>query len=182
MKTAILLLLFISEAFVSQVHPKQITLQALIEKSDCIFIVQKAKPYSRTVEIELDDSKKFPPHHSPRYSYKIIEALKEESPEKVDPGTIIEARGAHDAILLSLDRKYALEGVSKSPILDFYESRGGQIEKHETFIVFMKWDDEERSYNIAADGAFEEMAAKAEVKSLIGKSAKAKPAPEPQEE
>jgi hypothetical protein len=175
MKTALAILLLISKAYVGQVHPNQITLQALVDRSDCIFVVQKATPYSRTVAVELDDTKKFPPHQSPWYRYKILDVIKDEPESKPSAGSEIEARGAHDATLLYLDRKYALEGVSKSPILDFYESRGGQIEKRDTFIVFLSWNDDDKSYAIAADGAFEEMAAKAEVKSLMGKSGKPKP-------
>jgi hypothetical protein len=174
MKTALAILLLISKAYVGQVHPKQITLQALVDRSDCIFVVRKATPYSRTVAVELDDTKKFPPHQSPWYRYKIVDVVKDEPESKPATGSEIEARGAHDATLLYLDRKYALEGVSKSPILDFYESRGGQIEKRDTFIVFLSWNDEKKSYAIAANGAFEEMAAKPEIKSLIGKSTKPK--------
>jgi hypothetical protein len=177
MKAPLAILLLISEAYVGQVHPKQITLQTLVDKSDCIFVVKKAAPYSRVEEVPLDESGNHPPHQSPWYRYKIVEALKDGPETKPAPGAEIEARGAHDETLLYLDRKYALEGVSKSPILDFYESRGGEIEKKDIFIVFLSWDDEAKRYAIAANGAFEELAAKAEVKALIAKSGKTRPAP-----
>jgi hypothetical protein len=182
MKTAVAILLFVSEAFVGQIHPKQITLQALVDKSDCIFVVKKATPYTRVEEVPLDESGKYPPHQTPWYRYQVIETLKEEPDAKAKPGSEIEARGAHDATMLYLDRKYALEGISKSPILDFYASRGGQIEKRETFIAFLTWDGEEKRFTLAADGAFEEMAAKPEVKALMAKSGKEKPAPPRPEE
>jgi hypothetical protein len=172
MKTTLAILLLICEAHVGQVHPKQITLQTLIDKSDCIFIVKKATPYSRVEEVPLDESGKHPPHQSPWYRYKIVEAIKDEPENRPAPGSEIEALGAHDATLLFLDRKYALEGVSKSPILDFYEPREEQIEKRDTFIVFLSWDDEEKRYAIAANGAFESKSLKQEIQYLVGKSGK----------
>ncbi|MEO6097828.1 MAG: hypothetical protein ABIW76_20095 [Fibrobacteria bacterium] len=173
MKTTLAMLLLISEAFVGQVHPKQITLQALVDKSDCIFVVQKATPYSRVEDIPLDESGKYPPHQSPWYRYKIIEIIKDEPETKPAPGSEIEALGAHDASLLLVDRKHALEGDSKSPILDFYEPRTEQVEKRDTFIVFLTWNEEEKRYAIAADGAYETKDLKQEIKYLTGKTLRA---------
>ena len=165
------ILVLVCEGHVGQIHPRAISLEQLIRESECIFVVKKGKPYSRIVEIELDDSKRFPPHHSPRYSYKVVEILKDETDAKPAIGSKIEAVPAHDRMMLNLNRRYHLEGVHKSPILEFYNDSATQIEKRERFIVFLSRKQEEGTYVFASGHAVETVGKKPLIDSAIKASA-----------
>lgn len=168
-KVLMAILILVCEGHVGQIHPRAISLEQLIRESECIFVVRKGKPYSRIVEIELDDSKRFPPHKSPRYAYKVLEILKDETDAKPIIGAKIEVLPAHDRMMLNLSRRYHLEGVHKSPILEFYNDSAAQIEKREKFIVFLRWNGEDRNHVFAAGKAVEAIELKSAIDSVLNR-------------
>lgn len=171
------ILVLVCEGHVGQIHPRAISLEQLIRKSECIFVVKKGKPYSRILEIELDDSKRFPPYQSPRFSYKVVKILKDETKSTPAIGSKIEVAPAHDGTMLHVSRRYHLEGVHKSPILEFYDGNGREIEKREKLIVFLRRNDEEGNYSFTADQAMEDVEKKPLVDSLLKTEAEASKKP-----
>lgn len=161
------ILMLVCEGHVGQIHPKSITLEQLIRRSECILVVKKAKPFTRIVKTELDDTKRYPPHESPRFSYKVVEVLKDESDAKPAVGAKIEVVPAHDRMMLNLSRRYHLEGVHKSPILEFYNDGAARVEKREKFIIFLRRNGEERNYVFAAGDAVDDIGKKSVIDSAL---------------
>jgi hypothetical protein len=172
LKTALFsILMLVCEGHAGQIHPKSITLEQLIRRSECILVVRKAKPFARIVKTELDSSGKFPPYESPRYAYNAVKIIKDAGEAKVAVGSRIEVAPAHDGTMLLVTRKYELEGIHKSPILEFYNGKAREIEKRDKYIVFLRRNDEGDSYAFAADGAVEGVEAQARIDSLANAAA-----------
>jgi hypothetical protein len=174
MKTVLLaILVFVCEGHVGQIHPKAITLEQLIRRSECILVVKKAKPFTRIVKTELDSSGKFPPYESPRYAYKVVTSIKDAGETKAAVGSRIEVAPAHDGTMLLVARKYELEGIHKSPILEFYNEKGWEIGKRDKYIVFLRRNDEGKSYAFTADHAVEGLEKKPLLDSMLKASLEA---------
>lgn len=165
------ILMLLCEGHAGRIHPKAITLDQLIRESDCILLVKKAKPFTRIVKTELDSSGKLPPYESPRFAYKVVQIIKDAGGTKVAAGSRIEVAPAHDGTMLSVTRKYELEGIHKSPILEFYNKNGREIEKRDKHIVFLRRTDEGQGYAFAADHAVEGAEKKPMLDSLVNASA-----------
>ena len=66
---------------------------------------------------------------------------------------------------LHTERRYHLEGVHKSPILEFYNKNAAEIGKRDSFIVFLRRS-EETGYAFTADDAVDGMESKPRIDSL----------------
>ena len=165
MRNALLLvLLLVSEGFMGQVHSVDLDLAALSHQANYIVIAKKAKPFSKIVKMPLDATKKHKPFQSHRYAYKVIEVLKTASDGNAKAGAKISVRPAHDATFFYLEQRYALEGVSKSPILETYQGGTREKEERDTVILFLNDKDKETAtYQVSAFRAFESPEVKAAV-------------------
>src|SRR3954463_15558822 len=89
-------LVIVVEGHMGQVHPKETGLGSLSDRADCIFVVEKASPFSKKIKIEVDDSKKYPAYESNREIFKVVQVIKNECSTAYLKGTIIEVREAYD--------------------------------------------------------------------------------------
>jgi hypothetical protein len=151
------------------VHYEAIALADMVEQASLVLVAKRAVPATMSEEISIvppgkqPDPQKFPPFTRVKSRWVFVEALK--SDRKITPGRTLEIDSAHWQTQLELQRRYYVEGVSKSPIYRRY--KGAKVEGQAQVILFLREDDQGLLF--VADRAMESMDKLGEIKRLLAK-------------
>jgi hypothetical protein len=176
-QSAFLILLFLlsTEAYLSQVHYREVTIEDIIKYSGVIVFATAAKPFTTEKIIPIhEDQKKYPPYHQITHHYKIIKILYDKSGVlktstviKVDPATASNDFGSH--------RMYYLEGLSESPIVYAYRREGRVSNNLEigNHILFLNGPTPENFFKFTNEFSYEDENIEDQIMRLINKIKKA---------
>lgn len=155
------------EASTSERH-EQIQLQALIEQSSFIAVVEPASPPTKRTEISIApkgaSNKKYPAFPRLQHRYVVTEVLKNER-GKLAEGAIIEVDLADFDTRLTVHRRYYLEGLRKIPIYSYYTPSPAPDAGAVGSIVFVQHSGD--GWEFTASGAIEPAGMRSTIEALL---------------
>jgi hypothetical protein len=167
--TFIVMMLFPTEAYLSQIHYREVSIEDIVKYSGEIVIATPAKPFSTEKIIPIhEDQKKYPPYHQITQHYKIIGILSDKSGTlkngqeiNVDPTTASNDFESH--------KMYYLTGFSESPIVYAYRREGRVSNNLEegNHILFLNGPTSENLFRFTNDFSYEDETMKDQIIKLI---------------
>jgi hypothetical protein len=125
----------------SEVSYRKIPLARVLQRSQLVVVVKRAKPASTREAVDITppnktrDRAKVPPYTRVVERFEVLRVL---YPRAGSPGKTIEVVGANDEYDLQAHRRYYVDGVSESPIHERYQSPTNRsVQRAATMILFL---------------------------------------------
>ena len=177
------LLLWPVAADAGQVHPEAVTLDEMLARGvQYVLVVKPAESPSRTIQIPVKGGKCGDACPAFRVHIKrlvVAEVLRAPAGLKGLVGETIEVVPAGIGSEYGLHWRYYVEGVSKSPIIPFYErlGEGDPMKDPKGFIVFVARDGDERRgdlkdlppWSFVIDAALQDIKLKSTILKMLEK-------------
>lgn len=173
--TVMFILMLFSEGFMAQVHLQETSLADLVKWSEAILIVEKAAPFTVKDTVVLAAAGKNRDYVSERNRFVISEVLKAESPDwrvKLDSqlvkGATLEVYEADHQDLIKETKLYMTDPMPRSKFVRVYAGGSEKVmEGPKQFIVFLKYQAADNTFEFYVKGACESLKKKAKVRKLM---------------
>jgi len=118
----------------SQIHYQDLTLEEMIRRASAVIVVSKREPFRVEEKIAIDeDPQKCPPFTKVTYNFRVKQVLFGDN-NAVAEGKDIVAVDQTTGTYLTMHKKYHLEGISKSPIFEHYDTKADFIKDRELIL------------------------------------------------
>lgn len=146
----------------SQIHYQDLTLEEMIRRAIAVIVVSKREPFRVEESIPIhEDSQKYPHFKKVKFQFKVTEVLFDDTRAMAE-GKEIVAVDQTTGTYLTMHKKYHLEGISKSPIFEQYNTKADFINERE-LILFVSFIGRDELYFIS----YESVSKKKEVIDVI---------------
>ena len=175
----VMLILFfiVKEAYMTQIAYINITLEQVVQKSNCIIIAKKANPSMSTKEVNITPvwksiiGKKYPPFTEITYHFIVNEILYAEN--TISEGISIDVFPANQEKDFMSHKEYCLRGIGKSPIYEAYNYdmkkftfKKDIYDSSNELILFLNTKDY-KTFTFVAEHAYESINLKEKVVDII---------------
>lgn len=161
-----LILLLVSKGFMSS-GIERITFEGLVRRSHAILLVQKDDPFIGEESIPYGGSVEGA-FKAAVYSFKIVSIVR--NPANLDFKQDIRVFLSNTEENLH-DEKTVLEGgPSRMRIHPYYDSKNKEVERQDSFLIFVRYNSSSERLSLAASGAFEDKDYIDSLRHLEGKS------------
>ncbi|MFZ5470041.1 MAG: hypothetical protein ACOZIN_11455 [Myxococcota bacterium] len=145
-----------------QLHPRDVSLKDLVQRSAAVLVVRPDEPERLIVEVDVGRA---PPYPRIRWRYLVEEVLHGRS-DAPATGKALEVDEAHWRTSLNLHRRYVLEGLSRHVVVETYQPLHPPT-AGAPHLVFLSPGEDGWEYTVS--GAREGMDARKKVVSLLRK-------------
>jgi len=170
-----LLFLLPVEAYLSQVHYREVTIEEIVKNSGVIVVATAAKPFTTEKIFPIhEDQKKYPPYHQITQHYKIIKILIDKS-STLKTGRKINVDPTFPPNDFESHRMYYLERYSESPIVYAYRREGRVSNNLEegNHILFLNGSMADNLFIFTNEDSYEDENMEHQIKKLIKEIKKA---------
>ncbi|MCB9640594.1 MAG: hypothetical protein H6727_16980 [Myxococcales bacterium] len=171
------LFIVLPTADAGRTYYRKVSLHNVLQSSDAVFVVEKAKLFVTTKDISITpkgkkpDPAKYPPFQARTFHYKVIRQLYPYPPKGRRArliGKKIKVLPASQGLWLRMHQLYYLENTRKSPIIrDYRSATSGKAWGQKRHIIFVRKLEER--WGLTLSGAYETLDRLAAIKAALHK-------------